>query len=139
MRNWAWLGHLRCRLHLHRNPGFGTQSDEVIERQLVHFIARDFGDARLRHAQTLGSLGFCDPFSIDPFAQSLSQFASQKHDGRFVRLKAEIDEDVAAAFRVRLTRRFLHDLTPINRYRRLATSMSSRDAFAVFFWKACRT
>src|SRR5437764_3839390 len=65
---------LRCRLHLHRDPGFRTESDEVIERQLVHFISRDFGDARLRHAQTLGSLGLCDPFPIDPVAQSLRQF-----------------------------------------------------------------
>jgi hypothetical protein len=30
-------------------------------------------------------------------------------------LKAEVDKDVAAAFRVGLRRRFFHDLTPINR------------------------
>jgi hypothetical protein len=85
---------LRRRPHLHRDPGLGTESDEIIERQLVHFISRDFGDARLRNAQTPGSLRLCNPFSIDPFTQSLRQLASQKHDRRFMRLKAEIDKDV---------------------------------------------
>ena len=114
----GWIYSLRCRPHFHRNPGLGTESDEVVERQLVHFVSRDFGDSWLGHAQTLGSLRLGDPFSIDPFAQSFRKFASQQHDGRFMRLKTEIGKDVTAAFRAGLTRRFLHDLTPINRYRR---------------------
>jgi hypothetical protein len=94
-------------------PAQGAESNEVIERQLVHSVPRDLGDAWLRHPETLGRLRLGNPFLVDPPAQRLRQLTPQKHDRRLVWWKAELNEDVSRT--VRPPRRFLHDVPPIAR------------------------
>ena len=69
---------LRGSLHFHHDTRFRAETNQVIERKPIHPVSRDLRDTPLRDIETASGLSLREHVAIEPLAQRLRQFASQR-------------------------------------------------------------